>query len=151
MLNKLIEKLQQTKQNKEAIKLEKIRNKPQFSLGDLYVGEIVLQKKRQAAGFGITDHYYKIVKAFAIFTETDYQKYLHIKSNQLLYDLTSHKAIVGDYAVNKVRTFQEAFPLFMRNNNFTSSTKVSRAFIEESEEKMNNNLDPNQEICELFK
>lgn len=151
MLKKLLENLKQRKQEKLEIKLEKQRNKPEFTLGELYVGEIVLQKKRQAGGLGITDHYYKIVKAFAIFTETEYNRYVHIKSNQELYALTHHKAIVGDYAVNNVKTFQEAFPLFMRKNNFTTSTKVSRAFIEENEDKMNEQLDPNQEIVDLFK
>ena len=151
MLKKLIEQIKQKKLENKAIKLEKLRNKPEFTLGDLYVGEIVLQKKRRAAGLGITDHYYKIVKAFAIFTETEYNRYVHIKSNQELYNLTSYKAIVGDYAVNNVRKFQEAFPLFMRKNNFTTSTKVSRVFIEENENKMNEQLDPNQEIVDLFK
>ena len=60
-------------------------------------------------------------------------------------------SIKGDYTFNNVRTFQEAFPLFMRNNNATASTKVSRVLIEENEEKINKELDPNQEIVDLFK
>ena len=151
MLKKLREKLYQKKIEKEAVKLEKQRNKPEFKLVDLYVGQIVIQNKRECAGFGSYTHFYKIIKRFAFFTKVEYTKYAHIKSNQILYDLTSHNAIIGDYAVNNVRPFQEVFPLYMRNNNLSPSTKVSRVFIEENEEKINNELDPNQEVIDLFK
>ena len=117
----------------------------------VYINRIVLYKKCENVGFGVVDHHYKEIKKFAIFTEVDYQKYCHIKSNQKLYEMGAYKSIVGDYAVHKIRTFEETFPLFMRKNNFTTSTKVSRVFIEENEDKMNEQLDPNQEIVELFK
>ena len=49
MLKKLLENLKQIKQEKHEIKLEKQRNKPELTLGELYVGEIVLQHKRTPA------------------------------------------------------------------------------------------------------
>ena len=41
MLNKLKEKLNQNKIQKEKLKLETQLNKPQYAIDDLYVGEIV--------------------------------------------------------------------------------------------------------------
>ncbi len=71
MLKKLIEKLKQRKEEKEAIKLEKIMNKPEFRLCDLHVGEIVLYKKRKDIGLGKIDHYYEEVKNLHFFMKLD--------------------------------------------------------------------------------
>ena len=151
MLKNLTEKLKQKKIEIQEIKLEKKHAKPQFSLGNLYVGEIVLHKNYKPAGFGIVDHYYKIEKKFAVFTEIGYRKYCHIKSNQKLYDMCSSYSIIGDYAVHNAKKFKEVFPIYMRENKLSSSTKVSYQFIVEFEEKFNKQLDPNQEINDLFK
>lgn len=149
MLKKLREKLYQKKIEKEAVKLKKQRNKPEFKLGDLYVGEIVLYRKSEYSGNFIYTHYFHPIKKFAFFTKYAFD-YTHIKSNQVLKEI-GITSIKNDYAVNNVKSFQEAFPLYMRNNNLSASTKVSRTFIEENEAKINNELDPNQEIVDLFK
>lgn len=151
MFKKIFEKYKQTKLENEATKLEKQRNKPEFKLGELYVGEIVLYKKREYTGFGISDYYYNEVKNFAFFTKAGYEKYCHIKSGQMLIKMGAYESIVGDYAINKIRRFEEAFPIFMRKNNLTLSSKVSRAFIEENEDKFNKELMPNKEVVELFR
>jgi len=65
--------------------------------------------------------------------------------------MCSSYAVIGDYAVNNIKPFIEVFPLYLRKNNLAPSTKVSRTFIEESEEKMNHELNPNQEDYEMFK
>lgn len=143
MLNILREKLKQKN-------MEKLNNKPKFKLGDLYVGEIVLYTAREDIGFGTRYDHYNIVKNFAIFTETGYKKYCHIKSGQTLYEMGCYKSIVGDYAVHNVRKFEKALCIYMRKNKFTSSTKVSKIFIEENETKINHGLSPDQEINEIF-
>lgn len=144
MLKKLYEQLKQKKVDKQ-------NNKPRFKLGDLYVGEIVLYTDREDIGFGTRYDHYNIVKKFAIFTETGYKKYCHIKSGQTLYEMGCYKSIVGDYAVHNVRKFEKALCIYMRKNKFTSSTKVSRVFIEENEDKINNELRPDMEIVDIFK
>ena len=102
MLKILTEKLKQKKAEKQELKLKKEHAKPQFTLGNLYVGEIVLYKKREDIGFGKVDHYYNEVKKFAVFTKTGYNEYRHIKSGQKLYDMCSSFAVTGDYAVYNV-------------------------------------------------
>ena len=143
MLKKLLEQLKQKK-------IEKENNRPQFKLGNLYVGEIVLYTDREDIGFGTRYDHYNIVKKFAIFTEAGYNKYCHIKSGQMLYEMGSYKSVVGDYAVHNVRKFQDAFPIFMRNHNFTPDTKVSLRFIIENEDKLNKELAEHIEVNELF-
>ena len=143
MLKKLLEQLKQKK-------IEKENNRPQFKLGNLYVGEIVLYTDREDIGFGTRYDHYNIVKKFAIFTESGYNKYCHIKSGQILYEMGSYKSVVGDYAVHNVRKFEKALCIYMRKNKFTSSTKVSKIFIEENETKINLELNPDQEINEIF-
>ena len=151
MIKNLTEKLKQKKFERQEAKLEKKNTKPQYSLGDLYVGEIVLHKNYKPAGFGIVDHYYRIEKKFAIFTETGYNEYCHIKSNQKLYDMCSSCSIIGDYAVHNAKKFKEVFPIYMRENNISNSTKVSYQFIVDFEENFNKQLAPEQEVVELFK
>ena len=68
----------------------------------------------------------------------------------MLYEMGSYKSVVGDYAVHNVRKFEKALCIYMRKNKFTSSTKVSRVFIEENETKINLELNPDQEINEIF-
>ena len=61
-------------------------------------------------------------------------------------------AIVGDYAVRNIKKFQEAFPIFMRKNKCNPSTMASLAIIELMEDKMNEQLAPDQQnIVDLFK
>lgn len=150
MLKKLLENLKQRKQEKHEIKLEKQRNKPEFTLGELYVGEIVLYKKSKYIGYGVYNNYFRPVKKVAFFTK-HYSNYTHIKSGQILKEMDSCLSVENDYAIIDIKTFQEAFPIYMRKNNLTLKSKVSRAFIEESEDELNLKIDPNQKICELFK
>lgn len=151
MLKKLFEMLKQRKEEKEAIKLEKIMNKPEFRLCDLYVGEIVFYKKREDVGLGKVDHHYRKVKKFAFFYEIGYNKYRHIISGQELYELGSYNSIIGDYAVHKIRPFNEVFPLFMRKHDLKSNSKVSLNFIIKNENEINAELAPEQEVIDLFK
>ena len=144
MFKKLIEK---HKQNKD----KKFLNKPSFKLGDLYVGEIVLYKNRKSAGLGKVDHYYEEIKKFAFFYEIGYNKYRHIISGQELFELGSHNSIIGDYAVHKIRPFNEVFPLFMRKHDLKSNSKVSLSFIIKNENEINSELAPEQEVIDLFK
>ena len=147
MFDKLIKSIKQRKEEKEAIKLEKIMNKPEFRLCDLYVGEIVFYKKCENVGLGIVDHRYREVKKFAFFYKIDYEKYRHIVSNQELCELGSYNSIIGDYAVLNVRKFEEAFPLFMRKHNLKPNSKVSFNFIRNNEKDMNTELAPDQKNC----
>ena len=144
MLKKLVEKHKQKK-------LEKKLNKPEFKLDDLFVGEIVLYKDRKNIGFGTVDHHYSIAKKFAFLTEFRYCKYCHIKSKQILVEMGAYESIIGDYAVHNIKKFQEAFPLYMRKNNLTPSSKVSLKFIIDHEDEMNNQLDPDQKVIDMFK
>ena len=143
MFKKLIEKHKQKQ-------LDKTLDKPVFTLGDLCVGEIVLFKKSEYIGFLTDRHYYRIAKKLAFLYETEYKKYRHIVSNQDLFEMGSYHSIIGDYAVHNVRKFQDTFPIFMRKHNFTPDTKVSLRFIIENEDKLNKELDENQEKNELF-
>mgnify|MGYP003299782288 CR=1 FL=1 len=54
MLKNFIKKLKQKK-------FEKIINKPEFKIGDLLVGEIVLYKKCEKVASGKYDHHYQEV------------------------------------------------------------------------------------------
>lgn len=143
MLKKLIEKHKQKKFNKTL-------DKPVFTLSDLRVGEIVLFKKSEYIGFLTDRHYYRITKKVAFLYETEYKKYRHIVSNQDLFEMGSYHSIIGDYAVHNVRKFQDAFPIFMRNHNFTPDTKVSLRFIIKNEAKLNKELAEHIEVNELF-
>ena len=109
MFKKLIEKHKQKQ-------YEKTMNKPEFKLGDLYVGEIVLYKQCEPIGFGTVNHHYSIAKKFAFLTETGYCKYCHIKSKQILTEMGAYKSIVGDYAVHNVKKFQETFGKYINTD-----------------------------------
>lgn len=143
MLKKLIEKHKQKQ-------TEKILNKPAFRLCDLYVGEIVFYKKCEKVGTEKYDHHYREVKKFAFLYEIGYGKYRHIVSSQDLCELGGYNSIIGDYAVHKVRKFEEAFPLYMRKNNLKPNSKVSLKFIYENEKSINEELAPNQKLNDLF-
>jgi len=143
MLKKLIKNYQQRKQ-------EKLINKPIFKIGDLFVSEIVLYKKREHIGPGEYLHHYKEIKKLAFFYLCDYDKYRHIISGQDLRELGSYYSSIGDYAILEPKKFQEAFPIFMRRNKFDESTKVSLQFIINNEESLNKELDPNQKVNEIF-
>lgn len=144
MFKKLIEQHKQKK-------FEKIMNKPEFKLGDLLVGEIVLYKKCEKIGPGKFDHHYREVKKFAFFYETNNHDYCHIISGQKLHIMGDYDSIIGDYAVHNIRPFKEAFPLFMRKHNLSDDSKVSYNFIITHEKEMNEQLNPNQKINELFR
>ncbi len=144
MIKRIIEERRVKKQ-------EKLRNKPTYKLDDLYVGEIVIYKQVKNVGLGKRNHYYDIIKKVGILSYVGYEQYHHIKSGQDLYELGEYKSIVGDYAVNNLRKFEKACPIYMRKNNFTPSTKVSLAFIEEFEDIINQQIAPDLEVDELFK
>ena len=67
MLKKSIEKYIRKKEEKERIHLEELRNRPEFKLDDLYVGEIVLYKKSKYIGYGVYNNYFRPVKKVAFF------------------------------------------------------------------------------------
>ncbi len=144
MFKKLIEQHKQKQ-------YEKIMNKPEFKLGDLLVGEIVLYKKCEKVGPGKYDHHYREVKKFAFFYETNSHEYCHIISGQKLTKMGDYNSIIGDYAVHNIRHFKEAFPLFMRKHNLKPNSKVSLRFIYENEKSMNEELAPDQKVVDLFK
>ena len=159
MFDNLIEKLKQKKLEKERKaeeenrkRQEKERYKTQYTLDELYVGEIVLFDSQVYEGHDwYTNNYYP-VKKYAILIKIDYEEYLHLKSGQKLQKLGGWNAIVGDYTVRNVKTFQEAFPRFMRRNNFTPSTRASLEIIELMEDTMNEQLAPEQKnVVDLFK
>ena len=143
MLKKLIERFKKQAE-------ERKRNKPEFRIGDLYVGEIVMYKNREYVGDGVFEHSYTIVKKYAILIETGYHKYCHIKSGELLTKMGAYDSTIGDYAVHRIRKFEKASPIYMRKNKLSPLTKVSRAFIEDFENSINELLAPNQKVDELF-
>ncbi len=143
MFKKLIEKYKQ-KQN------WKILNKEVFKLDDLYVGEIVLYKKREDVCFGKIDHHYSEIKKHAFFYKCGHQKYRHVISGQELSELGKYGSIVGDYAVHNLQKFEEVFPIFMRKYNLKPSSKVSLLFLIKGEENMNKEFKTIQENVELF-
>ncbi len=149
MFKKLIEKHEQKKFEKETVKLEKKRNKPEFQLKDLYVAEIVLYKKSDYVCSGVYDNFYLPVKKIAFFTK-HFSDYIHIKSGQILKEMDC-LSVENDYAVINIKTFQEAFPIYMRKNNLTLTSRVSRVFIEENEDQINAKFAPNQKVVDLFK
>lgn len=130
MIRKLFEK-------NKLKKIEKALNKPTYQLKDLYVGEIVYFKNREFTGYGKCDYYYRPIKSFAIFSKIGFKSYIHIKSGQILCDIDSSDALVGDYVVHKIKLFQEVFPIYMRRENMTPTTKVSKTFIDGTEDKIN--------------
>ena len=144
MLERLIEKYRKKNVAKE-------RRKLKYKISDLYIAEIVYYKRCESVGFGKFDHYYDMVKKYAIFTEKGYNKYQHVKSGQILAEMGGYESIVGDYAVHRVRKFEKASPIYMRKMHYTTDTKVSREFIEKFEDEMNRILDSNQEVVDLFK
>ena len=75
---------------------------------------------------------------------------MHIKSGQILKEMDC-LSVENDYAIIDIKTFQEAFPIYMRKNNLTLASKVSRVFIEENEDQMNAKLAPDQKVVDLFK
>ena len=131
---------------------EEERNRPKYTLDQLYVGEIVLFEKQVYLGAQVNENFYKPVKKYAILMKIGYEEYLHFKSGQKLQKLGGWDAIVGDYAVRNIKKFQEAFPIFMRKNNYTPSTMASLEIIELMEDKMNEQLAPEQKnVVDLFK
>ena len=143
MIKKLIEKHKQKQ-------LKKIMNTAVYQLEDLYVGEIVFYVKRECVGSDRFDHHYRIVKKFAFLYEIGYEKYRHVISAQPLIELGGYNSVIGDYAVHNVRKFQEVFPIYMRKNNLTPSSKVSLQFIIDGEKIMNEKYAFNQDVNELF-
>lgn len=143
MLKKLTENLKNRK-------IEKERNKEQFELNNLYVGEIILFKKSVPVRKGVNNNYYTYVKKVAIFTTDDHKAYKHVKSGQILWEMGKNESIVGDFAVINLKKFPERFPIYMRKNDLNKSTLVSQAFIETFEEEKNLELAPDQKVDELF-
>ena len=143
MLKKLIERFKEKAE-------ERKRNKPEYRIGNLYVGEIVLYKNSEYIGYCTYNHTYKPIKKYAILIERSYGKYKHVKSGQILTEMSCYDSTPGDYAVHNIRKFEKASPIYMRKNKLTPLTKVSRAFIEDFENSINESLDPNQKVDELF-
>ncbi len=133
---------------------DKINNynytRPKYRLDELYIGQIVLLKKRKYFNLLTWDSYYTEIKKFAIFTDVHKDMYKHIKSGQKIESLDSIYAIEGDYAINNIHQFTHAFAIKIRTNNWKASTKLSQKQIEELETQINQELYPNQKENSLF-
>jgi len=144
-----LEKQRKLEEQQKQLK-EQERNTPTYTLFQLYVGKIGLYKDCEEREFENEWFFYR-AKPYAIFIKVGHSKYRHLKSKQELYDIKSYGAIKGDYVAADIKPFQEAFPIYMRKNNLTLSTKVSIATIEEWEDSMNEELAPNEDVVDLFK
>lgn len=114
---------------------EKEYEKPKYPIIELYLSAIVKLTKREYELFGISNNFYKKCKDFAVFKKVGSDKFVHIKSGQILKTIDS--AVVGDYCVLNPVSFMETYPIQIREAGYTRKTKLSKKYIEGLETAQN--------------
>ena len=140
MLKKIRAKLQRNK-------VEKIINEPRFAIKDLYVGDLVLLKKKNHSN-GKTNSFYLDIKKSVIVENAGFVSYTHIKSKQALKEM--FWASVNDYALTNIEKFAEKFAIYMRKKNLKPDDLLSIKQVLQLEDAMQTGLLDDLNAHDLF-
>ena len=111
-------------------------NKPKYKISDLYIGQLVLLKDATFVNNDIISNQCDIIKEFAIFYY-DGIEYTHISSNaQHLKELNPLLVPFGELAVHNLKPLKT----YVINLGYSADEKVSKRFINELENNLNNKI-----------